>query len=165
MKGITLIELSVALCIVAILAAVLLPRMAELQRAVRVGDLRHLHGLLSTRVMLAHIAVQARQGRPDAGPCAGGAIADNQITGRGSVCTDRGLVALWHGYPAATATQRYGFGPEELPADRYALRTQGGKTLFMRTDARDPERCSFTYTQALDARTAAAISPPVVSGC
>jgi prepilin-type N-terminal cleavage/methylation domain-containing protein len=164
MKGITLIELSVALSIMAILAAVLLPRMAELQRSARVGDLRFLHGTVSARVLLVHLATQTRQGVPDAKPCAAGSgIANNQLTG--TVCTEHGLVRTLHGYPAAMPGQTFGLAPTEMPKERYRVRTENGKAIFMRTDATQPEACSFTYSQALDAKTAAAISSPVLSGC
>lgn len=167
MKGITLIELSVALSILAILAAVMLPRIAELQRAVRVGELRYLHGIVSTRVTLVNIAAKLRAGAPDAKACAGGAIADNQIQGTGTVCSEHGLVATLHGYPVASPTLgNLGVSAAEMPADRYRVRADNGKTVvFMRADAKEPEACSFTYSQALDATTAAAISVPVVSGC
>ncbi|MBL0730370.1 type II secretion system protein [Piscinibacter sp. HJYY11] len=166
MKGITLIELSVALSILAILAAVMLPRIAELQRAVRVGELRYLHGIVSTRVTLVNIAAKLRAGAPDARACAGGATADNQIKGTGTVCSEHGLVATLHGYPVASQTLgNLGVSAAEMPADRYRVRAHDGRAVFMRADAKEPEACSFTYSQALDATTAAAISVPVVSGC
>lgn len=165
MKGITLIELSVALSILALLAAVMLPRIAQLQRAARIGELRHLHGIVSAQVTLVHMAAWLRQGQPDAGPCAGTMRADNQLRGRGTVCTEQGLVATLHGYPVATPEQTFGLARGDLPAGRYRLRSGNGKTVFMRADADHPEDCSFTYSQALDASTAAAISLPVVSGC
>lgn len=165
MKGITLIELSVALSILAILAAVMLPRIAQLQRSVRVGELRYLHGIVSARVTLVHLAAQLRQDAPDPKPCLGGRTADNQTQGAGTVCSEHGLIATLHGYPAATPTQTYGITPAEMPPERYRVRTANGKTVFARADAKDPEACSFTYSQALDAKTAAAISVPVVTGC
>lgn len=165
MKGITLIELSVALSILAILAAVMLPRIAQLQRSARIGELRHLHGIVSARVTLMNMAARVRQGQPDAAPCKGGPRADNQLQGTGTMCTEHGLVSMLHGYPAATPTQTYGISPGEMPAERYRVRTANGKTVFARADAADPDACSFTYSQALDAKTAAAISVPVVSGC
>lgn len=176
MKGITLIELSVALSILAILAAVLLPRIAQLQRAARVGELRYLHGTVSARVMLVHIAARLRQDQPDTRGCAGGPAADNRMAG-GTVCTDGGLVPIAHGHPAPAragvsgvlaapdARRLFNLTPQDLPAERFRVRVDGSKTVFMRADAERAEDCSFTYSQALDATTAAAISVPVVSGC
>jgi MSHA pilin protein MshA len=174
MKGLTLIELSVCLSILAILAAVLLPRIVQLQRAARVGELRFLHGIVSTRVMLVHTAVRLRQAAPDAKPCLGGATADNHAQGAGTLCTEGGLVAMLHGYPsalpagdtnAARAARHFQLSDAEFRTDRYRVRAEPGRTHFMRDDAADPERCAFTYSQALDATTAAAISVPVTSGC
>jgi prepilin-type N-terminal cleavage/methylation domain-containing protein len=163
MKGITLIELSVALSILAILAAVMLPRIAQLQRSARIGELRHLHGVVSTRMTLVNITARLRQGAPDPAPCAAGRTANNKVDGAGTVCSEHGLIATLHGYPAAGPN--FGFSAAELPAERYLVRTEGSKTHFMRADANEPEACSFTYSQALDAKTAAAISVPVTSGC
>lgn len=177
MKGFTLIELSVALSVMAILAATLLPRMAQLQRAARVGELKGLHGAVSARVTLVHIAAQLRQGQPDSQPCQGGGTADNRREGAGTVCTEGGLIDTMHGYPASLPLGTPGvvaasgasrvFNPTaaQLAADHYRVRIDGGKTTFMRADANEPEGCAFTYSQAVDATTAAALSVPVVSGC
>lgn len=165
MKGITLIELGVALSILAILAAMLLPRIAELQRAARVGELRYLHGIVSARMTLVHLAVQLREGRPDRQPCQGGATADNRASGAGTVCTEAGLVATWHGYPAAEPADNLKLTEAEMPPRRYEVQAASGRTTYQRRDAHMPSACAFTYSQALDARTAAAVSPPVVTGC
>lgn len=178
MKGITLIELSVALSILAILAAVLLPRMAQLQRAARVGELKGLHGELSARVLLVHIATTVRGDRPDAQPCAGGGgSADNRRAGPGTVCTEGGLIHTLHGYPASTPLGTPGVvaaagvvrlhnpSSAQLQAAGWRVRVEGGTTTFSRADASDPDTCSVRYTQAADAASAASISVPVVSGC
>jgi len=177
MKGFTLIELSVALSIMAILAAMLLPRVAQLQRSARVGNLQGLRGSLAARAMLVHTATMLRQGERDARACAGGGFADNQPVGAGTVCTEIGLVHTWNGYPASTPLGTAGvvsasgasrvFNPTEaqLRADGYRVSLASGVTTFARADASNPDMCSFTYTQPLDAQTAAAISVPVVSGC
>lgn len=177
MPGFTLIELAVALSIMTILVAVMLPRFAELQRSARIGNLRGLHGSLTARVMLVHTAAKLGDGQRDLKACAGGGFANNQLTGPGTVCTVGGLVHTLHGYPASTALGTAGvvaasgastvFNPSEaqLKADGYRVSMAGGTTTFARADARDPAQCSFTYTQALDARTAAAISVPLLTGC
>jgi MSHA pilin protein MshA len=174
MNGITLIELSVALSLLAVLAAVLLPRIAQLQRAARVGELRYLQGIVSARTMLVHSAVRLRQASPDSAPCTGGGIADNHAQGIGTVCTEAGLVPVLHGYPtalpagdgsAARAARHFHLSEAEFRTERFGVRAEPGRTHFMRLDAPQPEGCAFTYSQALDATTAAAISVPVTSGC
>lgn len=177
MKGFTLIELSVALSIMAILAAVLLPRMAQLQRAARVGNLKGLHGSVAAASTLVHARLVVRSGQPDTVECAGGGFADNQATGSDTVCTESGLIHTWNGYPASKPLGTPGiasavgmtttFTPTDaqLQAQGYRVNVNGAVTHFARADASDPEHCSFTYTQATDANAAAVISVPVVSGC
>ncbi|MEO8153958.1 MAG: type II secretion system protein [Rhizobacter sp.] len=177
MKGFTLIELTVALGVMAMLAAMLLPRVAQLQRSARAGKLQGVRGSVVARVMLVHTAATLRNGQRDMLACAGGGIADNQLTGPGTVCTDKGLVHTLDGYPASTPLGTPGIvsaagvsavfnpGESQLKADGYLVHVSAGVTNFARADAIDPAQCSFTYTQALDAQTAAAISVPAVSGC
>ncbi len=177
MKGFTLIELSVALSIMALLAAVMLPRMAQLQRAARIGNLKGLHGAVAVASTLVHASVVARNGQRDSVTCAGGGMADNQVTGPGTVCTESGLIHTWNSYPASKPLGTPGiasaigmttaFTPTDaqLQAQGYRVSVNGAVTRFARADASDPAHCSFTYTQATQAQAAAVISVPVVSGC
>ncbi len=177
MKGFTLIELTVALSIMTILVAVMLPRFVQLQRAARIGNLKGLHGSVSVATTLIHASLQTQGGQRDTRACTGGGLADNQFTGPGTVCTQAGLVHTLNGYPASTPLGTPGvvavagidkaFNPTDaqLKADGYRVSVASGVTTFARADATAPGECSFTYTQASDARTAASISTPVTTGC
>lgn len=177
MKGFTLIELSVALSIMAVLAAVMLPRMAQLQRAARIGHLKGLQGAVAVASTLVHATVVARNGQRDSVACAGGGFADNQAVGPGTVCTEAGLIHTLNGYPASKPLGTAGiasaagmttvFTPTDaqLQAQGYRVSVNGGVTTFARADADRPERCSFTYTQAAEPQAAAVTSTSVVSGC
>ena len=164
-SGFTLIELVVVVAIVAVMAATLLPRVWHLQREARIGNLQGTRGAMHATATLIHSAALARNGQPDAAPCpGGGGTADNRLDGRGTVCTESGLVAMQHGYPAATAS-----GPSRLPGmvggDGYIVTIDAQVATIARADASVPAQCSFTYTEPLVARTAASISPALVSGC
>jgi prepilin-type N-terminal cleavage/methylation domain-containing protein len=180
-KGITLIELAIALSIMAVLAAVLLQRFAQLQRAAHAGYLKSLHGSVWSTATLTNAALTLRKDRRDAQPCIGGGVADNQIIGAGTVCSEAGLIHTMNGYPASLPLDEAGIvsavvsaaglstvrkpNEAQLKAMGYSVRVAGGVTTFARAHAHDPEQCSFTYTPPLDAKTAAAISVPVTSGC
>ena len=156
--GFTLIELVVVIAIVAITTAMVLPRVWAWQRAARIGNLQYVRGAVHSSAILVHAAMLARGGRPDAAPCpAGGDIADNTIDGPGTLCTEGGLVHTMHGYPASA--------DEQLGRQGYDVTVAGAVTTIARADAPQPAECSFTYTAPLVARTAASISPALVSGC
>jgi len=175
MAGFTMLELTVAIALMALLASVMLSRFADLQRAARVGHLQALRGAVSAAATLTHVALMMRADQPDAVPCAGGGLADNRSRGAGTLCTDGGLVQTQHGYPASLALGGHGIVSAagnafnavntELIANGFSVSVHGDVTTFARSDARAPETCSFTYTQALVAEAAAAISVPVTAGC
>ena len=173
--GFTLIELVVVLTIVAVLAAVALPRFVDLQRDARIGHLQGVRGAVVASATLVQSAVLARRGIADASPCpAGGGVADNQGTGAGTACTQGGVVQTVHGYPAATVqgiVSAAGLGTTfhpsaaELAADGYRVQAAGNTITIARDDAPQPASCAFTYTEPAQAWTVPKFSPLVTTGC
>ena len=178
-RGFTLIELVVVLSIMAVLVAVALPRMMNMQRDARIGALEGVRGSVAASATLVHSAMLSRRGAPDptACPADGGLVADNQLVGPGTACTESGVIHTMNGYPASTALGTPGivsaagvgstFNPSaaDLAHDGFVVTVGPGNTTFQRIDAASPATCGFTYTDAPVASTAAVFSTAVTSGC
>ena len=175
-RGFTLIELVVVLTTIAVLAAISLPRMVNLQRDACIGHLQGVRGSIISGATLVHAAALSRRGVADAAPCpaGGGAIADNQLSGPGTTCTEGGLVQTMHGYPASTvrgvvsaAGLGTAFNPSatDLAVDGYRITINGSNTTVQRIDAPVPESCGFVYTEPLQTFTAPSYSQILTSGC
>jgi MSHA pilin protein MshA len=175
-KGFTLIELVVVITILGILAAVALPRFIGLQGDARIAKLNAARGAVSSAVALVHGTILVRAGVADLAACpGGGGTADNSATGAGTVCTENGLVATTNGSPASSTpgiisaaglTSVFNPTAADLTAEGYTVTVPAaGITGIEIAGATTPATCSFTYTQAAAANTAAFVSAVSTAGC
>ncbi len=167
------------LTVIAVLAAIALPRFMNLQRDARIGHLQGVRGSVASSSMLVHSALLARRNVIDSAPCpaATGFTADNLMVGAGTVCTENGIIHTQNGYPSATGIGVPGivsmagiggaFNPtvSELATDGYAITAGSGATTIQRIDAPNPAACAFSYFEAPQPATAATVSPTVTTGC
>ena len=168
----------VVIVILAILAAVALPRLTNLQLDARIAKLNAARGSVSASSAMVHATLFARNGRADTTTCPadGGGPANNSTGATGTLCSEAGIINLVNGYPAVTAIGTTGiltgaglttvFNPTltELQAEGYDYTTTGNVATFQVRGGSAPGNCSFTYTQPV-ANAAPIISAITTTGC
>lgn len=155
-RGFTLIELVIVITIIAILAAIALPRYIAAQRDARAAKMQAFYGSIRTAAALAKARCEL-----DLVAIAGGTCTSTA----GTVNMDGSIVDMVNRYPAATATGIQRAAGIDVPADEgLTVAAAGGSITFTGTGANDAATCVITYPAAVAVGSAPLVTA-VTTGC
>lgn len=171
-EGITLVELCIAIAVLATVAALAWPSWGHSGTAARQAKLEQARGRIEKAIEGVHALAQS-QGEQAARDCAQPGFGPNPPTlnaaGNGNVCGEHARVEVTHGYPAATMAgivTAAGLVSGEGSPTTEQLRTAGFEAsavafgLRLRvTGAPEPDGCQLIYVPP-----AARGQPPAVAG-
>jgi len=155
-KGFTLIELVVVITIIAILAAVALPRYINLQSQARAAKLSAIYGSVKSAAALAKAQCQV--------DLAGISLNPLCTTTGGLVNMDGIAIVMVNQYPAALGQGIVAAAQVNPLTDGVTLTITGNIVTFA-VNGGTPPNCQFTYTEAIAPGQAPVYSPLLLTGC